>query len=227
MHPTDTLESLEQLIRSRSILKHPFYRAWQRGELSREQLVIYARVYYPHVAAFPRYLKSAIDSAEDPLVKKELEANLLDELSNPKAHTELWLDFAAGFGHDRASITHQKPHPSAEKMVATFERLAQQGSPAALAALYAYESQQPEVARQKADGLRAFYGVDDPKTLAYFEVHAEADRRHREGERTALTRCLQNGVSTDEVLTAARHALDAYWQLLDGVCTEAGIPLTC
>lgn len=227
MHPFDTLESLEQLIRSRSILKHPFYIAWQRGELSKDQLRIYAQVYYPHVAAFTRYLESAIASAKDPSVREELEANLLDELSNPKAHNELWLDFAAEFGLDRAEITRQLPHPAAERMVVTFDRLMHQGSAAALAALYAYESQQPEVARQKANGLRLFYGVDNPDALAYFEVHAEADLQHRAGELAALSRCLEDGASPLEVLTAAGQALDAYWQLLDGVCAEAGLSPAC
>jgi len=38
MHAQDTLDLLDRLIQSRSILRHPFYVAWQRGELSGEQL---------------------------------------------------------------------------------------------------------------------------------------------------------------------------------------------
>jgi pyrroloquinoline-quinone synthase len=94
----------------------------------------------------------------------------------------------------------------------------------ALAALYAYESQQPEVSRQKADGLQEFYGIDDPETLAYFEVHAETDIEHRQGERLALEYSLENGTSPEEILTSAAQALDSYWHLLDGICEEAGLP---
>ncbi len=169
MQPQDTLVRLDQMIQSRSILNHPFYVAWQDGELSAEQLAIYTRVYYPHVAAFTGYLNLALGSAEDEIVRAELETNLDDECNNPKAHNELWLDFAEGLGVSRRSILNEARHPAAENIVNTFERLSRSYSAQALAALYAYESQQPEVSRLKSDGLRELYGVDDPKTLAYFE----------------------------------------------------------
>ena len=226
MNPQDTLDRLDQLILSRSILRHPLYVAWQHGELTAEQLATYARVYYPHVAAFPRYLEAAIDSADDPLVRAELERNLADELMVPKAHNELWLDFAEGLGLDREYVASADRHPAAEAIVRAFDRLTGDGSARALAALYAYESQQPEVAREKMDGLRRNYGVDSPTALAYFAVHAEADIHHRQGERQALLRCLEDGASAEAVLDSAAEALEAYWGLLDGVCAEAGIPLT-
>ena len=224
MQPQDTLARLDQLIQSRSILNHPFYVAWQDGELSAEQLAIYARVYYPHVAAFTGYLNLALRSAEDEIVRAELETNLDDELNNPKAHKELWLDFAEGLGVSRWTLPNEARHPAAENIVNTFERLSRIDSAQALAALYVYESQQPEVSRLKSDGLQELYGVDDPKTLAYFEVHAETDIEHRQGERQALEICLENGASAEEVLASAEQALDAYWGLLDGNCEEADIP---
>src|SRR5205823_13657986 len=52
MTTAETLCALDNFIRERSILQHPFYRAWQRGELTSDQLATYSRVYYPHVAAF-------------------------------------------------------------------------------------------------------------------------------------------------------------------------------
>jgi pyrroloquinoline-quinone synthase len=221
----DTIRRLDDLIQSRSILRHPFYVAWQQGALTRDQLATYARVYYPHVAAFPGYLTSTAAGATDPEVRGALERNLADELHHPKAHQELWLDFAAGVGADRGAVAAAAPSAATGAVVATFDGLTRSGAANGLAALYAYESQQPEVARQKADGLRHRYGVTDPAALAYFEVHAETDLEHRAEERAALERCLAAGASDDEVLASASRALDAYWSLLDGVCDEAGI--TC
>jgi len=226
MNPQGTLDRLDQLIQSRSILCHPFYVAWQRGELTADQLATYAQVYYPHVASFPRYLEAAIDSADDPVIRAELERNLADERMVPKAHNELWLDFAEGLGLDRAKVATTAWHPAAEAIVHAFGRLTGDGSAGALAALYAYESQQPEVSQEKMAGLRRDYGVENPKGLAYFEVHAEADIHHREGERRALLRCLEDGASAQAVLESAGEALEAYWGLLDGVCAEAGISLS-
>ncbi len=76
------------------------------------------------------------------------------------------------------------------------------------------------MSRQKEAGLRERYGIADADALAYFTVHAEADLRHREGERRALESCLEAGASAEEVLTAADDALAAYWRLLDGVMAE-------
>ena len=227
MNPRATVRRLDQLIQSRSILGHPFYVAWQRGELTQDQLATYTTAYYPHVAAFPRYLTAAANAAEDPRVRAELEHNLADELSHPKPHPELWLDFAAGLGLDRDTVATAAPRPATENIVATFDRLVTGGTARALAALYAYESQQPEVSREKADGLRRHYGVRSPDALAYFDIHAETDRRHRDGERRALAHCLAAGAAPDAVLDSAQEALDAYWGLLDGICEDAAIPLSC
>jgi len=223
MQPQEILDRLDQLIKSRSILDHPFYVAWQEGSLTAEQLATYSQVYYPHVAAFPGYLSKALDRVADGTVRAELQANLDDELHNPKEHSELWLDFAAGLGVARDDLSTEPRNPAVENIVGTFEDLSSRGTGQALAALYAYESQQPEVSRQKSDGLQEMYGVDDPDTLAYFEVHAETDIEHRQGERQALQRCLENGSSPEEIMASAEQALDAYWGLLDGVCAEAGM----
>ncbi len=226
MTPHESLDALDHLIQSRSILGHPFYVAWRNGTLTRDQLATYARVYYPHVAAFPGYLRAAIAGAQDPVVRAELGRNLVDEVSRPRPHPELWLDFAAGLGADRAGVEQAVPHPAAQRAVETFNRLARAETAEALAALYAYESQQPEVARQKADGLRERYGVTARDTLAYFNVHAEADVEHRAGERDGLRRTLAAGGSAEHVERAAGEALDAYWGLLDGVCEAADISLS-
>jgi len=227
MSPQVTLDRLDQLVRSRSILKHPFYQAWQRGELSSQQLAIYARAYYPHVAAFPGYLQMALAIAEDPQVRAGLQSNLQDELTTPKAHPDLWLDFAEGLGLDREQVKNADQLPAVRQLIATFENLASTDSASGIAALYAYESQQPEVSRQKADGLRQFYGIQDESTLAYFEVHAEADLQHRAGEREALALCLDSGSAEESILEAASQTLDAYWGLLTGICEQAGIPVDC
>ena len=227
MNSAEVLTRIDTLIQSRSILNHPFYRAWQRGALTREQLATYARVYYPHVAAFPAYLENAVGRSEDAIVRDELAHNLSEELSEPKPHPELWLDFGEELGLTREAMADAVPHPAAAGIVDTFKRLTNTTAATAVAALYAYESQQPEVSRQKMDGLRSHYGVSSDKALAYFDVHARVDIRHREGERLALLRCLEGGASIDSVLQGVDEALNAYWHLLDGVCEEAHIAQSC
>ncbi len=75
---------------------------------------------------------------------------------------------------------------------------------------------------RKIAGLREHYGITDAEALSYFSVHAEADQRHRAGERRALALCLEAGACAEEVLAAGQSALGAYWELLDGVSAEIG-----
>jgi pyrroloquinoline-quinone synthase len=84
-----------------------------------------------------------------------------------------------------------------------------------VAALYAYESQVPEIAKTKIDGLKRFYGITEPKGLAYFEVHEEADKGHRAAWRGWLE-ANANG-SEEQILASTNEALDALWGALSAV----------
>jgi pyrroloquinoline-quinone synthase len=221
MRSEAALRLLDRLIRDHSILQHPFYLAWKRGELTRNQIATYTKVYYPHVAAFPGYLRNAIRCAADSRTRDDLQDNLADELTNPAPHPELWLDFAEAAGADRATVTSCPPSPKTANTILTFDRLTARDSASGLAALYAYESQQPAVAAEKTQGLRSFYGVSSERAVKYFTVHATADIEHCDAERSALSRCLETGASTADIMAAAEQSLSAYWNLLDGVCEEA------
>jgi pyrroloquinoline-quinone synthase len=214
------LTELDTLIADRSILQHPFYRAWTAGALTREDLAVYARIYYPHVASFPSYLRSAMAGAQTSLVADTLNDNLRDEMSVPAPHHELWLRFADAVGADARDVRTAPPAQGVAQVTGTFARLCQEGSARALAALYAYESQQPAVSTEKITGLREQYGLTNEQALAYFTVHAETDIAHRDAERRALATCLEAGAPPADVIDAAQQALDAYWQLLDAVCAE-------
>ena len=223
MHTQAFLSRIDVLIASRSILRHPFYVAWQQGTLNRKQLSTYATVYWPHVAAFPTYLENAVERTSDSVIRTGLERNLEDERSNPRPHPELWLDFAAGLGADRRTVTDAPVHPAAGRLVDTIARLTRSDTARGLAALYAYEAQQPEVSTQKLEGLREHYGVTESGPLAYFRLHAEMDLAHRRNEREALGRSLDAGAAPEAVQQAVGQTLKAYWGLLDGVCDAAGI----
>ncbi len=64
--PKRTLEELDNLIEKYHLLKHPFYRAWTEGTLSKESLQLYAAQYYQHVRAFPENLKQLASRAKRP-----------------------------------------------------------------------------------------------------------------------------------------------------------------
>src|SRR5204862_361042 len=73
------LDKIDNDIAEKHLLKHPFYLAWTRGELSKEALADYARQYYHHVAAFPTYLSAVHANCNDQTTRKQLLNNLIDE----------------------------------------------------------------------------------------------------------------------------------------------------
>ena len=52
--PKTLLESLDALVAKHHLLKHPFYKAWTEGKLSKAQLGLYAEQYYQHVPLVSR-----------------------------------------------------------------------------------------------------------------------------------------------------------------------------
>ena len=92
-------------------------------------------------------------------------------------------------------------------------RTRDQPAVAGVAALYAYESQQPEVMKTKRDGLTNLYNVTSGHD--YFDVHQAIDVEHSAGER-ALVDAHAAGHEA-EILAAAQTALNATYMLLDGI----------
>lgn len=213
------LESLDALIEEHHLLKHPFYQAWTEGKLSKEALQVYAEQYYQHVRAFPDNLKALADRTSGPFAEVVRE-NLAEELNPAAPHPMLWRQFAESLGVSEAALNGARPLPGIAALLDTFDEVATQGSPAeAVASFYAYEAQVPEIAEQKISGLRRFYNISEPRALAYFEVHEEADVRHR----AAWRGWLESQADADKfaVLCAAERSLKALWGALDAVYPEA------
>ena len=162
MTRTEFLEALDLLVAEKHLLKHRFYVLWTEGKLSREQLREYAISYYPHVAAFPRYVSAVHSHSADPALRQDLLENLIEEERGEENHPALWRRFAASLGAP-SDLAVGPRTPEVAALVDCFLETTGRGSVAeGLAALYAYESQIPEIARTKREGLSAFYGIDDP-----------------------------------------------------------------
>jgi pyrroloquinoline-quinone synthase len=212
------LDKIDTDIAEKHLLKHPFYLAWTRGELSKEALTDYARQYYHHVAAFPTYLSAVHANCDDQATRKQLLNNLIDEEAGSPNHPELWKKFADGFGVKDDELARTEKQPETEKLIAAFRSVCGERSTAeGLAALYAYESQIPAICESKIDGLKKYYGFENPERYEYFTVHIEADREHSTAEREMLSRYIDNR-NFESVRASVNHVLDALWEMLSGVC---------
>src|SRR6266446_56686 len=187
------LNTIDDDIAAKHLLKHPFYLAWTRGELSREALADYAGQYYQHVAAFPTYLSAVHAHCEDQTVRKQLLNNLVDEEAASPNHPELWLQFAKGLGVSYADARASDKRLETKNLIDTFRSVCGQRSTAeGLAALYAYESQIPAICESKIEGLKKHYGFTNPERYRYFSVHIEADREHSAAEHKMLAYCIDD-----------------------------------
>ena len=214
----DVLERVDALIAERHLLKHPFYTKWREGTLTREALQEYARQYYVFESTFPRLLSALHSRSDRPEVRQSLLDNLWDEEHGEVNHAELWLRFGEGIGATRESIRGAEQNAGTRGLLDAYWSSVTDGPIAAgIAALYAYEGQVPEVATEKIRGLVEQYGVDDPRTLAFFTVHSTLDVEHSGAERSMIAALAPMATDAEAVLGATRAALDAWWGFLDAV----------
>jgi pyrroloquinoline-quinone synthase len=219
---SDFFAALDARIARYDLLQHPFYQAWSKGELTRDELREYASEYWHHVSAFPTYLSALHARLEDAPLRRTVLENLADEEGLPagRAHSDLWMDFATGMGADAAEVRDRTLQPETAALIAHF-RGAMQTSPAtALASLYTYESRVPAIARTKAEGLKQHYGADKA-TARYFTIHQTADVHHAKVWRDAIEAELAaHPEDADVALDAAEATAAALWTTLSGIERE-------
>jgi pyrroloquinoline-quinone synthase len=217
------LDKIDNDIAAKHLLKHPFYLAWVRGELSNEALTDYAKQYYHHVAAFPTYLSAVHAKCDDQPTRKQILSNLIDEEAGSPNHPELWKQFANALGVEDVDLTKTEKESETKSLIETFRSVCGENSTTeGLAALYAYESQIPTICESKIDGLKKHYDFNDPKGYEYFSVHIEADKEHSATERALLADKIDNR-NIDNVRASVNRVLDALWEMLSGVCRRHAI----
>jgi len=215
---TEFETKLLEAIMEYSMLKHPFYVAWTEGKLSQSVLSEYAKQYYAHVRAFPTYVSAVHSHCDDPQVRQELLENLIEEERGLENHPELWLRFAEGLGVAREDVRDATLLPSTKESVARLKSLTRsEDYRDGLAALYAYESQIPEVARTKREGLKDFYSIDDDRAVSFFRVHEGIDVLHQQTEKQILSEKCQTADEQARAVEVAKESARALWSFLDGV----------
>jgi pyrroloquinoline-quinone synthase len=189
-----------------NLLEHPFYTRWSRGELTRDELALYAGQYRHAVVALAGATDAAAHRA-DPDALAELASHAGEEA----AHVALWDAFADAAGTDG-------PQPASAETAECAAAWEGEGRNLLghLVALYAIEAAQPAISRAKAVGLREFYGFGTGPATAYFDLHAERDVEHAADDRALLEARLE-GADEDALVAEAERVLRANWTLLDGV----------
>lgn len=152
------------------LLDHPFYRAWTKGEITRDQLGAYHRSYAEFIRQVPVYWERVV------LAFDEQAPGGREIVAEERSHIALWEEWGEDFPATGTA-------PGMSDVCREFDRL----TPSQLlGALHAFEVQQPEVARTKRDGLLRFYGFRGEQ-LRYFDEHENEAKHIAFGSRMAET----------------------------------------
>ncbi len=212
------ISKIDEIIKDNHLLNHSFYKAWNAGELPKETIREYAAQYFQHVSLFPRYLSAIHSNCDEIKTRQLLLENLNEEEQGNENHPELWMRFAEGMGNNRKSINETIPIKETKELVKTFKKLSKSEKyHIGLAALYCYESMQPEISETKKDGLQKFYNISDEDTLKFFTVHMHADKWHRKVVRNIIKKVADSKSKQDEITNSVETALGALNNFLSGM----------
>jgi pyrroloquinoline-quinone synthase len=198
-------DSLEASITDRMLLNHPFYRRWEAGELSFEELRHYAEQYRYFEEMLPQFLRQLAEELPDGVARDSVLKNLSDEVATP-SHLELFQSFAAFYRAVDSPISL-----AMQRLVDAYLEVLVDSPTAALAGLWAYESQGAGIADSKAEGLARHYDANRD-ALAFWLVHGSIEADHAKWTLEALELL---DPDEDVVYHATRLIADAWWEFLD------------
>ena len=219
-----TSAAIDAAIAARSMLSHPFYQAWEEGALTREALREYSKQYFHHVEVFPRAVSAVHSNCPDAKGRRLLAENLAEEEgieAGKDDHAALWLGFAGALGADEAEVRAVAVNPETQVLIDAFRNLSRKSYASGLAALYAYESQLPDIAKTKIKGLVERYDMNEPAGLKFFEVHEGADIEHAAVCRELLDALPESDRA--EAHAAACELSDALRTFLSGMQRTTGM----
>ncbi len=206
MHTQRIHEVLAEAIVGRHLLTHPFYRRWEAGTLSGEELAAYAEQYRHIERELPVTLAAIAAALPEGQARTLVEANLADELGRPEPHTQLFESFARASGAEPEA----RATPSTAALLAVVRTTASNDPVAALAMIAAYEVQAADIAGSKGDGLRRHYAFDEEGTR-FWDVHRTQEVEHAGWSVEALE-ALE--ADPDVVQAAATVSADSWWLFL-------------
>jgi pyrroloquinoline-quinone synthase len=189
------------------LLGHPYYRAWQNGELRELDLQGYAEQYRHFERCLPGVLSDVAAQMGPGDPRRRVEENLADEMTNPRPHLDMFDDFSKAVGaFEEVSATR-----ATFDLVGLYRDAARRGPIPALAVMAAYEVQGAEIAATKAAALSSHYGLGQLGT-DFWTVHAVVEEQHSAWTVEALEAL---SPSADQVRRWARRSATAWWQFLD------------
>ena len=207
MPSNDLIAAFDLAISGRRLLEHPFYVRWQDGLLTLSDLGDYAEQYRHFETCLPGVLAGTAESLPEGTARDQVQENLRDERSRPRAHAEIFEGFASAVGaKNKADATD-----ATRDLVSLYQTAASSDPVAALSVIGAYEIQAARVALTKGESLRTHYGLNSNET-EFWDIHAELEQSHAAWTIEALHAL---GADCETVQKFATDSSEAWWSFLD------------
>ncbi len=208
---------LKQIVERKSLLQHPFYRLWLKGRLPKEALQQYSQQYFQLVDHLPRFVSTLHSRCNNEYTRKILLINLMEEElgenNGGTSHTQLWMDFANEMGVTDEDIHSTVLLPETKQVIELIYAYCRKSLSEGSAALYAYESQVPQISEEKIGALQQHYQLSSPKALRFFEVHKTADIKHG----NVWKHFAGQSTKPENEEEAARNVANGLWKMFDAM----------
>ncbi len=208
---------IEQAVQANTLLNHPFYLRWSKGELTMNELKVYAKEYFALAAAIPGIVQMILDHlpAGQAHMKSFIEGNMAEE----QEHAELWRRFTYSLGVTKEELDSYEPSVTTKGAIQSLLDAAAKSFEDGVITMYAFECELAKIAQTKKEGLIAFYNLTSHDAHVYFDEHI------KEEEHLKVWR--QIPVSSDNISAKASVSIDAQHKVLDAVCDACGISMVC
>ncbi len=162
----DLINQIDFEIEKYSLLKHDFYRLWQEGKLTLDQLAGYSKEYFQMVKIVPTLVDNALKTNKEKKFQNVIQNTLEDECQ----HIEPWTKFSSSLHVDSKELLNYSADGLTKQAIDDLIKLSESSFEEAVAALYAFEKDLPKISETKLDGLLKFYGIIDNESTEYYKI---------------------------------------------------------
>ncbi|HSA75295.1 MAG TPA: iron-containing redox enzyme family protein [Candidatus Nitrosocosmicus sp.] len=221
-----TIKDINREIEQRSLLKHPFYKAWIEGKLTIDHLKGYSKEYFQLVKSIPQFVQNiydnrSLDNIEEEYYNSKYLANIKQIQKEESEHVLEWINFALGLGVSKKELIEYEGTQIVNTAISNLKKLSYSKIVEAASMMYSLEKEIPKISTTKLDGLENYYGINNFKAIQYFKIHQSVDIEHTKVWQDILTDFNINFIKDEqgrkELVNSAILSLQSQNLILDSV----------
>jgi pyrroloquinoline quinone (PQQ) biosynthesis protein C len=216
------IEELWSYAREVPMIDHPWFKGIIEHRWTREQIIQGEVQHYLRVRNNPIFFGyiaiNAVEAKQYGLMEVVLE-NFMEELSGPRTHVDIMLQFLEEAGITREEADQAEPTPGTMAAIEMIVGLCQRRSALEGLSLLAFVEDQhggrEGVAAQVYRELTGYYGFSDRAAETY-RLHADQDEGHGRRQIEVIQRFATDEATREKVRRAVKHGVTAFTLEWDG-----------